>query len=167
MWFGWARLGGFVVAVTWNFFLNDRFTFRAERRHPLPVRYALFVGACAFGGLFNWAVSVGLHSQIPFFESFYSLAVLVGAVAGLAFNFTGARCGCSPYNAPRFRRPGHAALSNTRVKGPSFSNVTRIMAPNRPPWTSTPRSARRARSGRPPGCGPSGRPRGSPPPPLH
>jgi hypothetical protein len=39
----------------------------------------------------NYAVSVGLKATVPVFDRFYPLAVVAGALAGLVFNFVGAK----------------------------------------------------------------------------
>jgi dolichol-phosphate mannosyltransferase len=93
VWFGWARLGGFVAAVSWNFLLNDRFTFGDPGTHARPrsQRYALFVGVSGIGLVANWTVSVALWASIGWLQRWYWLAALAGVAAGGLLNFTGAR----------------------------------------------------------------------------
>lgn len=91
-----ARVLGFFVAVSSNFFLNDRFTFAADARglpytKPLRSRYLTFVATGLFAMVVNWVVSVGLYRSFPFFRVYYYLAGAAGALAGMAFNFAGSK----------------------------------------------------------------------------
>jgi dolichol-phosphate mannosyltransferase len=91
--FAFARMLGIAVAMTSNFVLNDRFTFHpgASYHRPWIARYLAFVGTCSIPAVVNFAVSVGLKTTVPLFSRFYPLAVMAGAVAGLLFNFAGAK----------------------------------------------------------------------------
>jgi dolichol-phosphate mannosyltransferase len=91
--FAVARLLGIAVAMTSNFVLNDRITFHpgATYERPWPARYLTFVGTCSVPAIVNYGVSVGLKATVPLFSQFYPLAVVAGALAGLVFNFVGAK----------------------------------------------------------------------------
>lgn len=91
VWFGWARLAGFLVAVTANFVNNDRFTFTGPREAAPLVRWARFVATSSLGMAVNYAVSMALFLHIPLFAEFYPLAATCGTVAGMGINFAGAR----------------------------------------------------------------------------
>jgi dolichol-phosphate mannosyltransferase len=88
-----ARLLGIAVAMTTNFVLNDRVTFHpgVEYGRPWPARYLAFVGTCSVPAIVNYGVSVGLKTTVPLFARFYPLAVVAGSLAGLVFNFVGAK----------------------------------------------------------------------------
>jgi len=91
--FGWARIGGFVAAVAWQFGLHDRFTFdgREARAHGVVARMGLYLGAASVGLVVNWLVSMALYSWVPLMQQAYPVAAALGVVAGTAFNFVGAR----------------------------------------------------------------------------
>ena len=91
--FAISRLLGIAVAMTTNFVLNDRVTFHPGEDYgrPWPARYLAFVGTCSVPAVVNYAVSVGLKHTVPLFSQFYPLAVVAGSLAGLVFNFVGAK----------------------------------------------------------------------------
>ena len=91
VWFGWARLAGFIVAVTANFFNNDRFTFTGPREASTVVRWARFVATSSMGMAVNYAVSMALFLHVPLFSQLYPLAAACGTLAGMGINFAGAR----------------------------------------------------------------------------
>jgi dolichol-phosphate mannosyltransferase len=93
-WFGFARILAFFAAVTVNFLLNDRFTFRSHERSgrpPAATRYLRFVGSCAVGLLVNWSTATALYATVPLFQRYYVAAAFCGVVAGTSFNFLGSR----------------------------------------------------------------------------
>lgn len=91
VWFGWARIAGFVTAANSNFLLNDRFTFHGRGDAPRWVRHLRFLGISAAGMVVNFATSMALFYVHPMFQRFYPVAAALGVVAGTAVNFTGAR----------------------------------------------------------------------------
>jgi dolichol-phosphate mannosyltransferase len=91
LWFGWARLVGFLAAVSFNFALNDRFTFGGEGKAILPIRYMRFLLTCSAGMLVNYGVSMWLFLGFEFFTSYYLLAAVAGVIAGTAVNFAGSK----------------------------------------------------------------------------
>lgn len=91
VWFGWARLIGFLVAVTANFFNNDRFTFTGPREASTVVRWARFVATSSLGMVVNYSVSMALFLRVPLFAEWYPLAAACGTIAGMGINFAGAR----------------------------------------------------------------------------
>jgi dolichol-phosphate mannosyltransferase len=91
VWFGWARIAGFLAAVSMNFVGNDRLTFIGEGKPPLLQRYGLFVVTSSLGMVVNYAVSMALFLYVPLFTELYPVAAVLGVVAGTAVNFTGAR----------------------------------------------------------------------------
>lgn len=82
-----ANVLAFFVAVTWNFFLNRRFTFEKNtHKHP-ALQWAMFVGSCAVGTACNWAVSFTLYYNTALFKTHYNLAVICGVAVGYIVNF--------------------------------------------------------------------------------
>ncbi|MCK5173521.1 MAG: GtrA family protein [Planctomycetes bacterium] len=86
-----ANIAAFFVAVTWNFALNRRFTFKESTHRPVIQQWAMFIGSSTFGLASNWTVSFGLYYNIPLFKEHYNLAVLCGVAAGFLVNFVCAK----------------------------------------------------------------------------
>ncbi|MCX8124638.1 MAG: glycosyltransferase family 2 protein [Spirochaetes bacterium] len=86
-----ARAIAFIVALTWNFFLNRKLTFPDSPHKNLLIQYRNFFIVCSIGGLFNWFISVYLYSTYPYFKEFYLLAVFIGIMGGLVINFLGSK----------------------------------------------------------------------------
>ncbi len=84
---GAARALAIWTAMTWNFFLNRRFTFPHARRSPLLPQYAGFCMSCLVGALVNWSVSITLCRSVPFFAQRELLGVFVGILSGMASNY--------------------------------------------------------------------------------
>lgn len=88
--FAWARPLPVLVAMTQNYAMNNRFTFRdAQRRgtHALASGWLLYVACQTVGALTNWGVSVLVYNLgAPWF-----LALPTGVLAGMAVNFIAAR----------------------------------------------------------------------------
>lgn len=90
--FKFARVIGFLVALTTNFFLNYRFTFKnMKKEKKLYIRYAEFITVCTIGFALNWFISVSLYQNYPFFEKYYLLAATIGIIGGTFINFTGSK----------------------------------------------------------------------------
>ncbi|MDI6846425.1 MAG: glycosyltransferase family 2 protein [Candidatus Saccharicenans sp.] len=86
-----ARAIGFVVALTWNFFLNRLLTFPDSRTKNVFVQYRRFFLVSCLGGLFNWFIAVYLYSNYAFFHRNYLLSVFLGIAGGFLINFFGSR----------------------------------------------------------------------------
>ncbi len=86
-----ARAIGFVMALTWNFFLNRLLTFPESRIKNVFVQYRRFFLVSCLGGLFNWFIAVYLYSNYAFFHRNYLLSVFLGIVGGFLINFLGSR----------------------------------------------------------------------------
>lgn len=86
-----ARLPAFLAAATATFALNRAFTFRGAAGEPLHRQWAKFIAANAFGGVVNYAVSVGLESSLPVVEAHPFLAVAAGSIAGMFLNFAASK----------------------------------------------------------------------------
>jgi dolichol-phosphate mannosyltransferase len=84
-----ARAAAIAVALTWNFLLNRRFTFRRHRERESVLRqYVGFCAACLVGMGVNMAVSLGLGAVDPFFVRHRLAAASLGIVAGALWNYT-------------------------------------------------------------------------------
>lgn len=83
--FSWAQFTATMVAMTWNFILNNQLTYRDRRLSGLPFVYGLvtFYAVCSLGTLAN----VGAASWIYDFKPSQMLAGLAGAILGSVFNY--------------------------------------------------------------------------------
>jgi len=83
--FSWAQFAATMVAMTWNFVLNNQLTYRDRRLSGLPFLYGLvtFYAVCSLGTLAN----VGAASWIYGFKPSQMLAGLAGAILGSVFNY--------------------------------------------------------------------------------
>lgn len=86
-----GRIFSFLFAATVTWALNRRYTFRGSAPAPRTRQWARFVSANAVGGALNYGVYSALILSGGWFAGAPVLAVAVGSVAGLAFNFTASR----------------------------------------------------------------------------
>ncbi len=86
-----GRIFSFLFAATVTWALNRVYTFRSSASAPLTRQWARFVTANAFGGILNYGVYSALVLSGGWFIKAPVLAVAVGSIAGLAFNFTVSR----------------------------------------------------------------------------
>jgi putative flippase GtrA len=85
-----ARLISFTVAVAWTYALNRKLTFRARRASGLvEQRTALGYGVIqVLGALTNFGVFLLVVAWRPGWKSFPWLPLAIGAVFGLAVNYS-------------------------------------------------------------------------------
>jgi dolichol-phosphate mannosyltransferase len=83
--FAWAQLSAVMVAMTWNFAINNRLTYRDARLRGWSFATGLvkFYLACSIGSIGN----VGVASWIYSFHATAWLAGLAGALMGAVFNY--------------------------------------------------------------------------------
>lgn len=88
---GWGlyvgRLFSYLLAASFTWFFNRKFTFASQNDFLLG-EWFRFLNANALGGLVNYlvyAAAVGLMGEEGYF---YIIAVGLGSLAGLIFNFT-------------------------------------------------------------------------------
>jgi dolichol-phosphate mannosyltransferase len=83
--FEWAQLTAVVVAMTWNFVVNNRLTYRDARLTGarFVTGLLLFYLACSLGSIGN----VGVASWIYSFHATAWMAGLAGALMGAVFNY--------------------------------------------------------------------------------
>ncbi len=86
-----ARIPSFFAAATATWALNRAFTFRGAADEPLHRQWAKFIAANAFGGVVNYAMSVGLESGVQMVAELPFLAVAAGSIAGMFFNFAASK----------------------------------------------------------------------------
>lgn len=82
-----SRILSFIIAVTSNFHLNREITFDEYRRGPWLRQWLQYVTSNSLGIGINFMVSVGLYENIQFFQSYYLLPVIIGAICGSIFTF--------------------------------------------------------------------------------
>ena len=85
-----ANFAAFIVAVTWNFSLNRRFTFEPTGRW-IGRQWAEFVLGSLGGAVVNWSISVSLYTSVDFFRDHYNAAALLGVAASAGGNFLWSR----------------------------------------------------------------------------
>ncbi|WP_312858554.1 glycosyltransferase family 2 protein [Rhizobium sp. G21] len=83
--FGWAQALAVITAMTWNFVLNNRLTYRDARLTGWGFMTGLvkFYLACSIGSIGN----IGVASWIYSFHATAWIAGLTGAVMGAVFNY--------------------------------------------------------------------------------
>ena len=84
----WGRLVSYTIAASSTWYMNRRYTFSDNRNTRAHKEWMLFVAVNALGGLVNYGTYAVLVSSILVFREYPVLAVGVGSVAGLIFNFT-------------------------------------------------------------------------------
>lgn len=84
--FDWSQLFAAVVAMTWNFFLNNWLTYRDRRLAGWEVLKGLlsFYAVCSIGAVAN----VGVASWVYGNATTWWLAGLAGALMGAVFNYS-------------------------------------------------------------------------------
>jgi putative flippase GtrA len=87
-----ARVFSFLCAATFTWIANRRFTFpEAAASRGRAREWARFVAVNGVGGLINYGTYAALvtYADAPFTNPFLALAV--GSLAGLVFNFLGSK----------------------------------------------------------------------------
>lgn len=84
--FAAARALSWLCAVSFTWALNYQWTFRYHAR-SLPLSWLKYVLANLFGGLVNYGVSLASVTLSAFARAHPIVAVALGSLAGLFFNF--------------------------------------------------------------------------------
>jgi len=86
-----ARIPSFLAAATATWVLNRSFTFRGAHDEPLHRQWAKFIAANSVGGVVNYIAYAGCIAFDEPFTTHPILAVAVGSLAGMVFNFTASK----------------------------------------------------------------------------
>ncbi len=86
-----GRVFSFLFAATVTWALNRKYTFRSRVPAPRTRQWVRFVTANSIGGALNYGVYSALILSGGWFIKAPVLAVAVGSIVGLAFNFTVSR----------------------------------------------------------------------------
>ena len=89
--FRYSRIIGFVIALTFNFFLNKKFNFKKAKQRNTYLQYGEFLAVCLAGFSVNWLISVGLFERFAFFNTHYLVASFFGVLGGFVVNFCGSK----------------------------------------------------------------------------
>jgi len=84
-----GRVASWLVAATFTWAMNRRFTFQ-DNRPPLA-QWGKFLAANAFGGLVNYGVYALLVYASPIVAAYPVIGVGAGSLAGLVFNFSASK----------------------------------------------------------------------------
>lgn len=82
-----ARALAIWIAMSWNFMLNRRLTFRQDRNAPLLKQYLRFCVSCFWGAIASWSVSVALSQHLWLFRDHLLVAAGIGILVGTLINF--------------------------------------------------------------------------------
>jgi putative flippase GtrA len=86
-----ARLVSFAFAVTVTWLLNRSYVFAAERTHDRRSEYTRYLTVQGMGMAINFLVYSLCIVSNPLMDQWPVLALAVGSVVALAFNYAGAR----------------------------------------------------------------------------
>ena len=86
-----ARVPSFLAAATVTWALNRAFTFRAADTGRPERQWAKFIAANSVGGLVNYGAYSLCVIQVALFAEHPELAVAIGSLAGMVFNFTASK----------------------------------------------------------------------------
>ncbi|MDP3522831.1 MAG: GtrA family protein [Hydrogenophaga sp.] len=90
--FAAARAISFVAAASFTWWFNRRLTFRHVRVVEAWWRQWLhYLAAMSLGGVVNYAVSLLAYQAWPLVHAWPVLALALGSLAGMVFNFLSAR----------------------------------------------------------------------------
>lgn len=86
-----ARAVSFWGAASWNWAANRLITFTHRQKTSKLVQWPSFILSSLLGFGVNWGSYYMLTSYVPFFSEHLVLALIVGVLMGMGFNFTMAR----------------------------------------------------------------------------
>lgn len=86
-----GRLLSFLVAVTFTWAMNRRFTFRDAADEPRLRQWFRFATANGIGAAVNYATYATLVAVVPAVAAMPVLGVAAGSIMGLGFNFTASK----------------------------------------------------------------------------
>ncbi len=80
-----------LIAMVFNFVLNRQVTFSDAPKGPFLRQLLGFCGACAFGAVVNYGVTLGVIRLWPVLERAPQAASILGILSGLVFNYLASR----------------------------------------------------------------------------
>jgi len=83
-----ARAISFWPAVTWNWMLNRTITFSHREKTKKTKQWGAFASSSLLGFTVNYGTYYTLTKYVPFFEEHMILALIVGVLMGMGFNFS-------------------------------------------------------------------------------
>jgi putative flippase GtrA len=86
-----ARVVSFVVATSAAWWLNRTFAFRDADNVRPDLQWARFFAANLVGGAVNYAIFAVMIATLPIAAAYPVLALAVGSLSGISFNFTAYR----------------------------------------------------------------------------
>ena len=86
-----GRVASYLAAATFTWCCNRAITFRKTKTERRRSEWLRFLVANLPGGVVNYGVYTVLVSRIALFGNQPALAVAIGSIAGLLFNFVGSR----------------------------------------------------------------------------
>jgi putative flippase GtrA len=86
-----GRVISYLVAATFTWAMNRRFTFATTDRTAPFKQWLRFLAANTVGALANYSIYAALVTWVPLIAAWPVLGVAAGSLAGLAFNFTASR----------------------------------------------------------------------------
>lgn len=90
--FATARVLSFLAAATFTWAFNRRHTFVSEQAHaPSWGEWLRYLAAMAVGGVVNYGVSLVAYRVSDTVQTYPVLALMLGSVVGMTFNFVSAR----------------------------------------------------------------------------
>ena len=86
-----GRVVSFLVAATFTWAMNRRFTFPEARDAPMARQWLEFLTANGVGGLVNYGAYALLVTYVDVVAAHPTLGVAAGSLAGMSFNFGASR----------------------------------------------------------------------------
>jgi dolichol-phosphate mannosyltransferase len=83
-----ARAISFWPAATWNWMLNRVMTFSHREKTAKSVQWGSFVSSSLLGFAVNYGTYYTLTTYVPFFQEHTIIALIIGVLMGMGFNFT-------------------------------------------------------------------------------
>ncbi|GKT13008.1 MAG: dolichol-phosphate mannosyltransferase [Thiomicrorhabdus sp.] len=83
-----ARAISFWPAVSWNWMLNRLITFSHREKTKKTKQWGAFASSSLLGFAVNYGTYYTLTTFVPFFQEHMILALIVGVIMGMGFNFS-------------------------------------------------------------------------------
>jgi len=86
-----GRVFSYLVAATFTWAMNRRFTFKDAAAQSAAGQWGKFVAANAVGAVVNYATYAALVTYVSIVAAYPVLGVAAGSIAGLVFNFAASK----------------------------------------------------------------------------